>query len=639
MRNTSEIPALPEALEQWRVHSIRYVAWVLHHGDEARAMGTRSEEYHEEVRTIGQGIIKWDGTGSIIDHIITVAPGEAMHLFQIMEQSPISAGGPELLAQMRRAHAQVEVRQALQTGNIALINAAQDQLKAATEDQVDPWATARTIFPHRSVPWEHLAISESIKQLARAGAVTPAPLPGAVMAILAGIIGRAADVSPKSGWREPLILWQADIRESGDGKTHPARMLIHSLYEWQKNEDERYRKEMQVYEALTKEEKKDADPPAQARSFFATDITLEGLRTALDGHPTGGMTILLDELSSFFSGQNQYKNGKGSDRESWLCLHDGNPARVIRAGKSCYIYGGRVQLYGGIQPAVLRQALTAKNGIFMDDGTIYRFLFTFSRSSFHELTGESWSDDYRNQWVDLLSVARSWADQHAVDPWHMVLVQEAREYFFNWRNELYGIRDSLPQELRGFIPKAVGYALRLTGIIHCLNRFANGQEPYASLRMDDLKAGIAFAEFYLGQAVDAIHYLVGRNQGKPSIDMTDPRVSTLAQVLASIEDQVEGGRVAIGYVRDQYNLLVSDNEGFRSNRAMGAFLRTIGLTVPGTKHNWKNQRNVCCLVFDEKFKTLGKLVCNVCNVCQPMNNKGSGHADIENPMSAMSAIQ
>ncbi len=639
MTNPKETPRLPEALEEWRIHSIRYVAWVLRHDDESRATGVRPEEYHEEVRTLGRGIISWDGSCSMMDHLVNCAPGEAMHLARIMDQSPVTAGGAELLACMRRAHAQVEIRRALQTGNLELINSAQDQLKAVTEDQVNPWTTARKIFPRRPVPWEHLAISESIKQLARAGAVTPTPLPGAVMAILAGIIGRAADVSPKTGWHEPLILWQADIRESGDGKTHPARMLIRSLYAWQKDEDERYQKEVQVYDALPKKEKAEAEPPTPARSYFATDITLEGLRTALDGHPTGGVTILLDELSSFFSGQNQYKNGKGSDRESWLCLHDGNPARVIRAGKSCYIYGGRAQLYGGIQPAVLRQALSAKNGLFLDDGTIYRFLFTFSRSSFQELTGESWSEDYKSQWTSILSVARSWSDQHAADPWHMSLVQDAREYFFNWRNELYGLRDSLPQELRGFIPKAVGYALRLTGIIHCLNRFAQGEEPYASLKMEDLQAGIAFAEFYLGQTVDAVHYLVGQNQGQPAIDTTDPRVSTLAQVLASIEQDVEGGRVAVGYVRDRYNLLVSENEGFRSNRAMGAFLRTIGLTVPGTKHNWKKQRNVCCLVFDEKFRALEKLVCNVCNVCKPKSSMGSGPADIENPMSAMSAIQ
>jgi hypothetical protein len=509
-----------------------------------------------------------------------------------------------LAVELRRAWADYLLAHGLRAGSLSSIEAALEVKKSTPESTVDPWAAARKIFPRVSVPWDHLAISDSIQQLARAGAVTPAPLPGAVMAILAGIIGRSSDVSPKSGWREPLILWHADIRESGDGKTHPARMLIRSMYEWQKDEDDRFRREQAAYEALPAKERKDAEPPTPARSYFGTDITLEGIRSALDGHPTGGMTILLDELSSFFSGQNQYKNGKGSDRESWLCLHDGQPARVIRAGKSCYIYGGRVQLYGGMQPAVLHQSITAKNGIYMDDGTVFRFLFTFSRSSFCELTGESWSHDHVEQWTSILSAARAWADQHAGDPWHMALDRETREYFFEWRNELYGLRDSLPQELRGFVPKAVGYALRLTGILHCLNRFAQGQEPLASLGRADLDAGIAFALFYLGQTVDALHYLVGKNQGKPAIDMTDARVITLARALAKIEPDVESGRVAIGHVHRIYNDMVPNPEQFRSSRAVGAFIRSLGLTIPERRFTWRGQCGVYCVSWDEKIKKL-----------------------------------
>lgn len=600
-----DVPQLPEALESWRVHSNRFVSWALFHDDEFKGMQTSPEEYHQELRVIAQGMAIWNGSGSLKDHLIDHAPGEPLHIARLMEDLPVKPGA-ELLACMRRARARVELRRAIMTGDYRTIQAATDRFRAIEENVSNPWTTAREVFPRVPVPWDFLAISDSIQQLARAGAVTSAPLPGAVLAILAGIIGRSADISPKPGWREPFILWHADIRESGDGKTHPARMLIRSMYEWQKGEDDRYRREQEAYDALTKKEKQGIDPPTPARSYFGTDITLEGLRSALDGHPTGGMIILLDELSSFFSGQNQYKNGKGSDRESWLCLHDGNPARVIRAGKSCYIYGGRVQLYGGIQPAVLRQSITAKNGIYMDDGTVFRFLFSFSRSSFQELTGESWSHDNQEEWTSILSAAREWASQHTGDTWHMALDRETREYFFEWRNDLYGLRDSLPQELRGFIPKAVGYALRLTGIIHALNRFAQGQEPLASLGREDLDAGIAFALFYLGQTVDAVYYLIGKDQGKPAIDMTDTRVIALAQALGKVEPDVEAGRVSVGHVHRTYNELVSDSEKFRSSRAVGAFLRSLGLTIPPRRFSWRGQCGVYCLSWDGSVKKLLK---------------------------------
>jgi hypothetical protein len=499
----------------------------------------------------------------------------------------------------------------------------------SNSEDASPWQTAREMFPRVPVPWDYLAVSDSIKQLARAGAVTPTPLPGAVMAILAGVIGRSADISPKQGWREPLIIWHADIRESGDGKTHPARMLIQSMYAWQKEEDERCQREQQAYESLPLKERKCAVPPAPARSYFGTDITLEGIRTALDGHPTGGTIVLLDELSTFFSGQNQYKNGKGSDRESWLCLHDGNPARVIRAGKSCFIHGGRVQLYGGVQPSIFRQSLIAKNGLYMADGTVFRFLFTFSKSSFQELTNESWSHEHREQWASILSLAKSWADQHVDAPCHMILTEDARARFIDWRNEIYGIRESLPGELRGFLPKAIGYALRLTGIIHCLNRFTRGQEPLTLLDNDDLEAGIAFTRFYLGQTVDAIHYMIGKQQVMKA-DTSDTRVQTLGRVLSASKGEADHGRLGMSWLMARYN--EAAQTPFENARGFGAFLRSVGLTVaPGT-HDFRGQRRVKCLVLDKKTETLEKDVSTSPRL-QSKAEQGFPDGDVENATS------
>lgn len=635
---TPDVPPLSEALEIWRIHSSRFVSWVLFHEEKFRNMQTIPAEYHDDLAIIARGLVSWDGNNSLMDHLIEYAPSEGTHVAQLLGELSCKSGS-KLLESMRYAYVRVEVRRAIISGDLNLIQAALNQLQLAKQNLPDPWQMARKSFPRIPVPWSSLAISESIKQLARAGAVTPDPLPGAVVAILAGIIGRVSDITPKDKWKEPLIFWHADIRDSGDGKTHPARMLISPLYDWQKKEDERYRREAKVYNSMTKEERKSSSPPTSSRSFFATDATLEGLRTSLEEHPTGGITILLDELSAFFTGQDQYKNGKGTDRESWLCLHDGNPARVVRAGKVYFIYNSRVQLYGGIQPLVFRQALMAKKGIFKEDGTLFRFLFTFSRSSFHELTEESWSHKHEEEWVLILSRARSWSDRHKEAPWHMELDHEAAKYLYDWRNELYGIRGSLPRELTGFIPKAISNAVRLTGLIHCLNRFAQEEEPLALLTVDDLKAGIAFSLFYLGQTVDAMYYLFGKKKEKSLFDMTDPRVPILARVFVNIESDIEEGRVAVGYVRDSYNSLVQENEKFRTSKAMGAFLRTVGLTISSRKHNWQNKRNVYCLVYDEKFKALINQVSNVCDVCQPLNSLSFGHADIERSTFAMSEIQ
>lgn len=54
-------------------------------------------------------------------------------------------------------------------------------------------------------------------------------------------------------------------------------------------------------------------------------------------------------------------------------------------------------------------------------------------------------------------------------PHRIILNSTAQKQFITWRNEIFSQKDLIPEIFRGFIPKAVGYALRLAGIIHFLH--------------------------------------------------------------------------------------------------------------------------------------------------------------------------
>ncbi|MEA3417220.1 MAG: DUF3987 domain-containing protein, partial [Thermodesulfobacteriota bacterium] len=200
------------------------------------------------------------------------------------------------------------------------------------------WDRARELFPRLPFPWEVLPAetTESLQQLARSHATSPLALPGAAVAIFASVLGSTVKISPKKAWREPFIFWVTDIRPSGSGKTPAMRALCSMLYKAQTVADEDCKRRLE--EELSKK-KKDQRPVPRAKSYFITDLTLEGLRADTTGH--GGSVCVLDELSAFISGQNQYKS-KGSDRESWIALHDGNPARIVRAKESYTISDPRI---------------------------------------------------------------------------------------------------------------------------------------------------------------------------------------------------------------------------------------------------------------------------------------------------------
>ena len=428
------------------------------------------------------------------------------------------------------------------------------------------WTLARELFPRRPFPWSVFpdSIAQSLQQLARACAGSANPLPGAALCIMNAALGRTLAVSPKDGWLEPLILWHADIRISGDGKTAPAWKLLRLFQEAQAAEHERFKQADEDWRAMEKRDRDGIPAPVPARSYFTTDQTIEGLRNDLEGHPTGGTVIMLSELSSFVSSQNQYKKG-GNDRESWLCLHDGNAARVVRAGKTMFITGARPQVLGGIQPGIFGGVFGGEGGQYLEDGTIFRFLVTCEPSAHYPLTDEAWSEANRTAWEDVLARALQWANRQAGTTFSVRLSEEALPLFLDWRNGLDIQKTNLPVAFRGFLPKAYGYALRLAGGLHAIRQFAHGLEPCPSIGPEELQHGLDAVGFYLGQAVDALQVILDDAHATPL--EASARTVRLAQVLAALRDEVESGRLAVGHVWERFNAGLAQEEQFPNPRS------------------------------------------------------------------------
>lgn len=477
--------------------------------------------------------------------------------------------------------------------------------KLGNEDS-NEWDNARRIFPRASYPWGVLPanIAESLLQLSRSHATSPASLPGAAIAIFSSILGATINISPKTSWREPLIFWFADVRPSGAGKTPAARSLCRVLYDAQNYADKDYKQRLDVWQASAKNDR--GPEPTRARGYFNTDLTLEGLRSDITGH--GGTVCVLDELSSFLNSQNQYKSRKGNDREAWLCIHDGKPARVVRAGSAVTISGARVNIFGGVQPIIWQKVFGGEGGMFIEDGTIYRFLVTFEGDQPYPLTLESWSDKNRGIWERTLTLAMEWADEIVKeDVWQaksLCLDEEAQKHFIDWRNKITDQQADLPERLRGFLPKMVSYSLRLAGVLYCLDRFAAGSFPGVTLTLSDMEKGIKASMFFMGHIVDAMRALCTEEKVTPpeAIEHT----KHVAETIESLRDKVDNGRLSLGLICERFNLIATGEQEVKAPRVMGSILRNCGLTIPVKKFRFNGKSGLTCLIWDEKTESLIK---------------------------------
>lgn len=403
----------------------------------------------------------------------------------------------------------------------------------------------------------------------------------------------------------------------------------------QQHEHARHAKESARWEQLPNNERKTVRPPMPPRGYFASDVTIEGLHADLHTHPTGGVALLLNEASSLLTSQGQYKAGKGADREAWLRLWDGNDVRIVRAGKTSYLHGARVQVAGGIQPAIFARVFASEDGMYLSDGTVFRGLFTYEPSTHFELTAESWQQESRQAWERILENALTWADSYReADPQTLRLSPAALELLRSWRNTRDALRPSLPPALRGFLPKSVSYALRLAGLLHCITAFAQDESPSERIDAPTLQRGVDVVEYYLGQAVDAVRLLTFGTTAPP-VEASE-RTILLGTVLESLRGEIDNGRLAVGFIHARYNAAAPPEARMNSPHAMGSLLRSAGLTISDGRHHANGKIGVRCLEWNDKTEALIK-ASPCCPSCpQPEEACGVSGMDFQHTKSTKS---
>jgi hypothetical protein len=453
------------------------------------------------------------------------------------------------------------------------------------------------------------------------------------MAGVGAALGDRISISPKQSWVEHPIFWFFDIRPSGEGKTPAMQALIKLFHRKQKIEHDYYDLKKAEFDGLSAKKRKETVPPQKPRGYIGNTLTVEGLRTDLETNKTGGLLIALTEASALISGQNEYKSKGGSDREAYIALHDGDPLRVLRANKSIYISNSRVQIIGGIQPEVFRKIFTSKDGIFLVDGTVFRGLFTYDQEQSFDIDDESWSEENEKVWTNIIERAFSYSEnQDAIKK--QCLNRGARDLFFPWRNSLNRQKLSLPEKIRGFIPKAYGYALRIAGVLHCIQKFHEDLEPTPIITREDMQRGIDGIMFYLGQTVDVVRLLA--REDRVSVEITD-QVLHLAKILEGLKPDLDSGRLAVGFIHEKFNETCQPEQKISTARAMGALLRDCKLTIPGGTFNANGRRTVKCLRWNKKTSSFIETCLQYLQSLQSESYQGLRGADIEKTKSAKSA--
>jgi hypothetical protein len=291
-----------------------------------------------------------------------------------------------------------------------------------------------------------------------------------LLSALGNAIGNSRSIFLKPNFIQPPVIWTGIIGRSG-GRKSPAleaacfAVIEHERELMRQNRDSQtdFEERLAQWEGKKKPDRGAKPEPPTSLTCLMDDMTLEALADAMQTNPRG-LLVKKDELSHWFAAFDQYHAAKGADVGRWLSLHTGVFFGLDRRtdNRRYRIHQPRVCITGGIQPQVLRRALTED---FFERGLPARFLFAAPPSRKDQWSETVISDELRKATRELFDELWLLQPDHddKGDQWPKLLRLDAaaKAEYVRYYNECGTAADVAGEREEAAWSKLSGYAPRL----------------------------------------------------------------------------------------------------------------------------------------------------------------------------------
>lgn len=228
-------------------------------------------------------------------------------------------------------------------------------------------------FPLDVFPFE---VARMVADVARALGIDPGVPGGMVLAVAGGLNGRATSLLIEQNRFASSVVFHATVMLPGGGKSPCQRVLTTPVMEIDQVLADEFARDKAAYLDLCRREPKEKHDAPVPRRVVAENFTMESGSRVLAANPRGLLAVY-DELGSLFTSLNQYKGGKGSDRNNLMKMWACAPIIIDRVmnefGEPIRIPHPCLSIMGNIPPAMLGEVVHRRG----DDGMIDRWLYTF----------------------------------------------------------------------------------------------------------------------------------------------------------------------------------------------------------------------------------------------------------------------
>jgi hypothetical protein len=432
-----------------------------------------------------------------------------------------------------------------------------------------------------------------------------------VLAALAQGVGASRVVQIKRSWRETSTLFLALVSKPGTKKTPAAKPALAPVwdrdfelgreYAEKKEEFEQEEKEYEIAVKQAKRNEQTPPPPPKApvrEQSVLDDVTVEALVEVIAQNPRG-VLVARDELTGWVKAMDQYKGGKGSDKQHWLSLWSSSSIKVNRKGQGGEVTSVKypsVSLYGSIQPAMLREL-----GNTAEEGLIERFLFAYPEHRRSRFTYDEISSEAEREYERLIEKLYSYrmyedVDSEVMMPVPVPMSPEARSLFAVCSDELGAEAEEpgFPHRLRGAFSKLEAYLARLALILSLCRCAETGEVE--QVEEEDMEAAYKLIRYFAAHA--------RRVYGETGAATPDDILA--GEIKGIIE---ENG----GHWRGTVNELLAalEDRGAEhipgNDKALGKKVRALGKTSPGliVEDGWRGKERILKLRLNSDVGLVG----------------------------------
>ena len=146
------------------------------------------------------------------------------------------------------------------------------------------------------------------------------------------------------------------------------------------------------------------------------------------------------------------------------------------------------------------------------------------------------------------------------------LDEEALIAFEEFFNKFMDYRKYVSKRLSTFIPKLISYSLRIAGVLHAIECFANGKTSIV-ISKKTMTSAIEVTKFFAGQAVKVIK-LYDKTE-----EEFDEIQKKLIGALYKLKGEIDSSRLLLSKIAETLNSELPEEIHIKDNRMIGSMLR------------------------------------------------------------------